>query len=92
MRRVSVLWVLCVAVAVWAGAGGVLGSASASSTPVQMNYACALKSNGLMRYASSPAQCGKNWTAVTILPGPVYACVHKSVFRLFRVFDPVFQG
>ena len=91
MRRVSVLWVLCVAVAVWAGAGGVLGSASASSTPVQMNYACALKSNGLMRYASSPAQCGKNWTAVTILPGPVYACVHKSVFRLFRVFDPVFK-
>ena len=46
-------------------------------TPVQMSYACALKVGGLMRYVSSPGQCTKFETPVTITPGPTYVCVDR---------------
>jgi len=33
-----------------------------------------------MRYVTSPTQCTKSETAVTISPGPVYVCVYLSFF------------
>jgi VCBS repeat-containing protein len=48
----------------------------ASVTPVVMNYACASKFTGLMRYVSSPKQCNISENVVTIVPGPVYVCVY----------------
>ena len=51
----------------------------ASATPVQMNYACASKVTGLMRYVSSPKQCHVSENAVTIVPGPVYVCVYFNL-------------
>ena len=49
----------------------------ASPAPVQMRFACALKSDGLMRYVTSPSKCTRFETRVTIVPGPHYACVHR---------------
>jgi hypothetical protein len=82
IRRLAGFRVLCVAVA----AAAVLlmtavvlpAAASASSAPVRMNYACALKSNGLMSYVRSPTECNSDEKAVTIVPGPVYVCVHSN--------------
>jgi hypothetical protein len=55
---------------------GIPAAASASATPVQLNYACTSKATGLMRYVTSTTQCNsKTETAVTIAPGPVYVCV-----------------
>ena len=53
-------------------------SVTPSTTPVQMNFACALKSNGLMSYTTSLSKCTSNRTPVSILPGPVYVCVHTD--------------
>src|SRR5215472_11495544 len=61
------------------GRAGASASASpVSATPVQMNFACALKSNGLMSYVRSPRDCIFNEKAVTIAPGPVFVCVHSN--------------
>jgi VCBS repeat-containing protein len=54
--------------------------ASAAPAPVQMKYACAAKSSGLMRYVSSPRQCTSRETAVTISPGPVHVCVYFNFY------------
>ncbi|HLX47114.1 MAG TPA: tandem-95 repeat protein [Streptosporangiaceae bacterium] len=43
-----------------------------------MNFACAQKSTGLMSYTASLSNCTKKQTPVSILPGPVYACVHTG--------------
>lgn len=60
---------------------GIPAAASASATPVQLNYACTSKATGLMRYVTSTTQCNsKTETAVTIAPGPVYVCVYLNFF------------
>jgi hypothetical protein len=51
---------------------------AASTTPVQMNYACTSIINGFMRYVSSPTQCSFTEKAVRIVPGPVYVCVYLA--------------
>lgn len=49
-----------------------------SNTSVQMDFACALKSTGLMSYTTSLSKCTNNKKPVSILPGPVFACVHSG--------------
>ena len=58
--------------------GFLAGSTSATLTPVEMNFACALKSNGLMRYVSSLNQCKSTENKVTIHPGPITVCVNPD--------------
>lgn len=53
------------------------GTARAAA-PVEMQFACALKSNGLLRYVTSTSQCKKNETRVTVKPGPNYVCVQPE--------------
>jgi methionine-rich copper-binding protein CopC len=65
---------LVTVVALLVGGGG----ASATPSPVEMNFACALKSNGLMRYVSNLNQCKKTEDSVTIKPGPVRVCVQPD--------------
>src|SRR5436309_14633366 len=65
------------------GAGGasvVRGEVTANSpaAPVEMSFACALKSNGLMRYVSNLNQCKNTEIKVTIKPGPVKLCIQPS--------------
>src|ERR1041385_4481178 len=69
---------LCAAllVVVIAFVGG--GASSAATPPVEMNFACALKSNGLMRYVSNLNQCTRNEDRVTIKPGPVLLCLQPD--------------
>ncbi|HEY2577799.1 MAG TPA: cadherin-like domain-containing protein [Streptosporangiaceae bacterium] len=43
-----------------------------------MDFACARKSTGLLSYTASLSNCAKNQTPVSILPGPVFACVHPG--------------
>ena len=50
----------------------------ADPVPGELAYACALKSNGLLRAVSSPSECSKNEKLVTIKPGPVLVCVQPS--------------
>ncbi|MEO5609321.1 MAG: Ig-like domain-containing protein [Ornithinibacter sp.] len=49
-----------------------------SSVPAELTYACALKSNGLMRVVASLSECGGKETALTIKPGPVLLCIQPS--------------
>src|SRR5919112_6508716 len=62
------------------GAAGTLEGATALAvtTPTEMNFACALKSNGLMRYVTNLNQCKKTEDKVTIKPGPVLTCVQPD--------------
>ena len=53
------------------------GTARAAA-PVEMQFACALKSNGLLRYVTNLNQCKKTETKVTVKPGPNYVCVQPS--------------
>jgi hypothetical protein len=49
---------------------------SAAATPAEMNFACALKRNGMMRYVTNLNKCKKSEEKVTIKPGPeVLTCV-----------------
>src|SRR5213595_1749755 len=52
--------------------------ANATQTPIEMKFACALKSNGLMRYVSNLNQCKSTEDKVTIKPGPVLICVQPD--------------
>ena len=54
------------------------GVGSATQQPVEMKFACALKSNGLMRYVSNLNQCKSTETKVTIHPGPITVCVNPD--------------
>src|ERR1051325_11228574 len=54
------------------------GVGSATQPPIGMNVACALKSNGLMRYVSNLNQCKKTEDKVTIHPGPISVCVNPD--------------
>ncbi|MDR6905045.1 hypothetical protein J2X63_000731 [Agromyces sp. 3263] len=59
--------------------------AVASTTEAQLTFACAQKSNGLLRVATSSSDCRpKQETAVAIWPGPTQLCVQPdgSVRRL----------
>src|SRR5437763_3537678 len=67
------LFVLALAVV-----AGVSGSAGATQTPQEMSVACALKSNGLMRYVSTLNQCKNTEEKVTIKPGPISVCVQPD--------------
>lgn len=53
--------------------------AFAVDSDTQLRYACAQKSNGLMRAASSPGDCRKKQeTPVTIWPGPTTLCIQPD--------------
>jgi VCBS repeat-containing protein len=91
VRRWAGLWALTLAVAGGGAVAPLAASASAATTPVTMNHACALKSNGLMRYVSSTAQCTTHETKVNFVPGPVHVCIHsnKTVHLVAAVSDCV---
>src|ERR671922_210898 len=79
-RTVLILAALA-AVAVVGGVSrdaGAAYDAAAAATPVEMNFACALKSNGLMRYVTNLNQCKKTEEKVTIKPGPISICVNPD--------------
>lgn len=57
---------------------GPAGPASAVPTAGEMSFACALKSNGLLRAVTSLSECKGNETKVTVKPGPVTVCVQPS--------------
>ncbi|MFF2389566.1 Ig-like domain-containing protein [Agromyces sp. NPDC058104] len=53
--------------------------AFAVDSETQLRYACAQKSNGLLRAAGSPGDCRpKQETAVTIWPGPTTLCIQPD--------------
>ena len=54
------------------------GSASAAPTAGELSYACALKSNGLLRAVGSLSECKSNETKVTLKPGPHTVCIQPS--------------
>jgi hypothetical protein len=54
------------------------GSASAAPTAGELSYACALKSNGLLRAVSSLSECKSNETKVTLKPGPATVCIQPT--------------
>src|ERR671934_131028 len=58
--------------------GMVSRDAGATQQPIEMNFACALKSNGLMRYVSNLNQCKSTEIQVTIHPGPISTCVNPD--------------
>jgi large repetitive protein len=51
---------------------------SVLTAPAELEVACALKSNGLLRAVTSPSECAKNETPVAMSPGPVLLCVQPS--------------
>ena len=66
---------------------GIGSDAVAAQTPTEMNFACALKSNGLMRFVTDLKQCRKTEEQVTIKPGQVLTCVQPdgSVRKLSNI-------
>src|ERR671934_1874748 len=58
--------------------GMVSRDAGATQQPIEMNFACALKSNGLMRYVSNLNQCKSTEIQVTIHPGPITLCINPD--------------
>jgi hypothetical protein len=56
---------------------GIGSDAVAETTPQPMDFACALKSNGLMRYVTEQDPCKKSEQSVTIKPG-VLTCVQPD--------------
>jgi VCBS repeat-containing protein len=96
VRRWALLPVLALLIAAMAAVTMPRASARAVSGPVlvKMNYACALKPNGQLRYVGAPAECtpkGKNarGTLVAIVPGPHYVCIHLdgSAFLVASLTD-----
>src|SRR5256884_221068 len=75
LSRTVVITAVLAAVAV---AGGISRDAGATQQPVEMKFACALKSNGLMRYVSNLNQCKNSEEKVTIKPGPISLCVQPD--------------
>jgi hypothetical protein len=72
---------LVVAALLAAGVASVSGGArvrAVTAVPIEMNFACSLKSNGLMRYVSNLNQCTKNEDKITIKPGPITICVNPD--------------
>lgn len=56
----------------------VFAGTARAATPVEMQFACALKSNGLLRYVANLNQCKKNETQVAVKPGPHHVCVQPD--------------
>src|SRR5690349_9476055 len=75
-KRTLLVGASLLAIVIAFAAGGAVSSAT--TQPVEMKFACALKSNGLMRYVSSLSQCTKNETGVTVKPGPTLICVQPD--------------
>jgi large repetitive protein len=67
-----------VVLAAIAVAAGVSRDAAATQQPIEMKFACALKSNGLMRYVSNLNQCKSTEDKVTIHPGPISLCINPD--------------
>src|SRR5256885_9084093 len=76
--RLSRMFVVTAVLAAIAVVGGVSRDAAATQVPVEMKFACALKSNGLMRYVSALSQCKSTEDKVTIKPGPWSVCVQPD--------------
>src|SRR5437868_7236195 len=69
------------AVSAFALSGALIAGAAPQTTtvaPVEMNFACALKSNGLVRYVTNLNQCKNTETKVTIKPGPTRICIQPG--------------
>lgn len=78
-RRPTRLALVLLAVAAMIVAVATPSVAFADDSGTQLRYACAQKSNGLMRAASSPGDCRpKQETAVTIWPGPTSLCIQPD--------------
>src|SRR5437870_7512495 len=75
LSRTVLITAVLAAVAV---AGGVSRDAAATQAPIEMNFACSLKSNGLMRYVSNLNQCKSTEDKVTIKPGPISLCIQPD--------------
>ena len=76
--RFSRTFLVTVVLAAIAVAVGVSRDAAATQQPVEMKFACTLKSNGLMRYVSNLNQCKATEDKVTIKPGPITVCVNPD--------------
>ncbi|MDQ1373559.1 MAG: large repetitive protein, partial [Actinomycetota bacterium] len=60
----------------------VFAASSGASAPTEMRYACALQSNGLLRYATKPADChSRSEVAVDLKATQVQACVLMQRFH-----------
>ncbi|HRA03845.1 MAG TPA: Ig-like domain-containing protein [Arachnia sp.] len=46
--------------------------------PTELTYACALKSNGLMRWVENLSSCTTKETRITVKPGPTRVCAQPS--------------
>src|SRR5438094_10137040 len=51
---------------------------AATQAPIEMKFACALKSNGLTRYVSNLNKCKNTELQVTIRPGPTSLCINPD--------------
>ena len=77
--RFSALAATVVAVVLSAAFGaGAAPQVSTTAAPVEMNYACSLKSNGLMRYVTNLNQCKNTEEKITIKPGPWSLCIQPD--------------
>src|SRR5436305_12452666 len=76
--RLGTKIVITAVLAAVAVAGGVSRDAAATQQPVEMNFACALKSNGLMRYVSNLNQCKNTEDKINVKPGPWTLCVQPN--------------
>jgi Carbohydrate binding module (family 6) len=56
----------------------VFAAPARAATPVEMQFACALKSNGLLRYVADLNECKQNETQVAVKPGPRHVCVQPG--------------
>src|SRR5436190_6238474 len=70
--------VLALSGALIAGAARDARTSTATAAPVEMGFACALKSNGLMRFVTNVSQCKNTEEKVTIKPGPWTVCVQPD--------------
>ena len=85
LRRIAAVCAL-----VLVGALVVPGAAQAAVPRAgELSYACALKSNGLLRAVTSPTSCNRNETLVRVKPGPVVVCV--QAFGSARLASPTGQ-
>src|ERR671927_345143 len=75
LSRMIVVTAVLTAIAV---AVGVSRDASATQVPIEMKFACTLKSNGLMRYVSNLNQCKSTEDKITIKPGPITVCINPD--------------
>src|ERR671927_703701 len=75
LSRMLVVTAVLTAIAV---AVGVSRDAAATQVPIEMKFACALKSNGLTRYVSNLNQCKSTEDKINIKPGPWSFCVNPD--------------